>query len=89
MHKDVVDMYQTCDVCQRLELMWWSGEGPLKLILAFEPFMKCCFDFMNPIKPTTRYNGNWYILMATNYTRKWVETKALWNNKIKSMTISF
>jgi hypothetical protein len=55
MHKDVVEL---CDICQRLKLIWWSGNGPLKLLMTFEPFMKWGFDFMGLVKLTTRYTRN-------------------------------
>jgi hypothetical protein len=28
LNKDVVDMCQTCDICQQLTLMWQSDKGP-------------------------------------------------------------
>ena len=37
-------------------------------------------DFLSPIKPTTT-KGNRYILVAVNYSTKWVEAVALKDNK--------
>ncbi len=54
--------------------------------MAFEPFMKWGFDFMGLIKLTTRYTRNQYIIIAIDYTNKWVETKALCGNTVKNTT---
>jgi len=56
--------------------------------MAFEPFMKWGFDFMGPVKPTTSYIGNQYIMITINYIIKWVEVKSLHDNTIKN-TIKF
>jgi hypothetical protein len=43
-------------------------------------------DFIGPIKPTSSYFGNRYILIAFGYATKWVEVKTLCTNTIDVTT---
>ncbi len=68
--------------------MYKSGKGPLQLVFTFESFMKWGLDYMGPIKLTTHCTRNQYIIVAKNYTTKWVEGKVLQDN-IARNTVKF
>jgi hypothetical protein len=48
--------------------------------LLLDPFMNLGLDFIGLVKLAGRYTGNKYLLVVTNYTTKWVETKVLHSN---------
>ncbi len=84
-YKDIIEMYQTCDICQWLGPIWWNGKTPLKQVMAFEPFIKWSLNFMGLIKLAAIYTCNPYIVGTTNYTNKWIEVKTLRNNTTQNI----
>ena len=51
-----------------------------------EPFQKWGLDLVGQFKPATMRTGNRYIIVATDYCTKWVETKPLRDNTATSTT---
>jgi hypothetical protein len=66
--------------------MWQSGKRPFKLVMAFEPFVKWGLNFMGPIKPISKNTSSQHIIIAIDYTTKWVEAKAFKDNTTKNTT---
>jgi hypothetical protein len=60
----------------------------LIIILLEKPFQKWGLDFIGPIKLTSHYLGNRYILVAIDYVIKWVEARTMCTNII-IITIKF
>ena len=52
-----------------------TNEIPLQPQIVVTPFDKWGIDFIQPIKPSS--HGKYYILVCIDYSKKWVEAKAM------------
>jgi hypothetical protein len=57
-NKDVHELCQTCDLCQRTSNLLAQNMAKLITIILEEPFQKWGLDFIEPIKSTSHYFGN-------------------------------
>ena len=65
-----------CDPCQKVDKPTTSKAMLLNPILAQVPFEKWGIDFIEPIKPPSRYGKKQYILVATDSVTKWAKALA-------------
>jgi transposase InsO family protein len=82
LNKDVAEFVKACEVCQQGGRPAKRHLWPLTPIMPLAPFEKWGIDFNGPINPSSS-RGNRYIILATDYSTKWVEAKATWKNDTK------
>lgn len=58
----------------------------LHLILSLEVFQRWKINFVGPIELPISLIRNQYIIIATNYTIKWIEARSLKDNTAKLTT---
>lgn len=77
--RDVKRFVAACDPCQRAGKPAHRLHGPLVPIIPLAPFVKWGIDFIGPFSPPSA-KKNRYVILATDYTTKWVEARATKKN---------
>ena len=76
---DVKAYVRRCDQCQRIGAPSFRNHWPLTPIIPLIPFEKWSIDFIGLINPVNTWKRR-YIILATNYSTKWVEARATRKN---------
>lgn len=69
---DVCTFVRTCDACQKFVGKNQLKSLPLRLVIVTGPFQQWGLDFIGEIHPPSSNQHKW-ILVATDYFRKWIE----------------
>ena len=75
--KDAHAYVRKCDTCQRSGGILVRVTGPLKLVMVSEPFEQWGINIIGEINPNYSLQHR-YILTATDYFTRWVESIPLW-----------
>ena len=84
--RDAQQYCRECDLCQGLGQPTEQACMPHQPVLPLELLQKWGLDFVGPFTPATAHTGNKYILVATDYCRKWVDAKPLRDKTAASTT---
>ncbi|XP_026451647.1 uncharacterized protein K02A2.6-like [Papaver somniferum] len=79
MHKDAKDISTRCEACQRFGKRIHAPSKSLNSVLSVWPFAMCGIDIVGPFVTGTKQRR--YMIVATYYFTKWVESKALRNTR--------
>ena len=74
---DVKNLFESCPVCQKARQAIVTRAPLHSLPILKNPFQHLAVDIFGPLKKTR--TGKKYILVAMDYTTKWLETFALKN----------
>ena len=72
------------DQCQRTKVPICKDNMPLQPMMGARAFAKWGIDFVGPINPPAYRTRAQYIIVATDYLKKWVEAKATIKNDART-----
>ena len=84
--KDAIRYAKECDLSQRMGQPTEQARMLHQPVLPLDPFQKWGLNFVKPFKPPTMRTDNRYIIVSTDYCKKWVVAKALKDNIAASTT---
>jgi hypothetical protein len=85
MYKDTYKFIRSCDSCQCTSKPTASSHWPLTPIIPLALFEKWGIDFIGPIDPVAAKSRARYIILAIDYTTKWVEAIATKKNDAQTV----